>query len=69
MLCLFTYADIKAVNPDALTPWKAENVWQLYISAANQLNRNVDQRLHLDADANDEKMTRLRTLAPPPAKK
>jgi len=69
MLCLFTYADIKAVNPDALTPWKAENVWQLYISAANQLNRNVDQRLHLDADANDEKMTRLRTLAPTAGKK
>jgi len=54
---------------DALTPWKAENVWQLYISAANQLNRNVDQRLHLDADANDEKMTRLRTLAPTAGKK
>jgi [protein-PII] uridylyltransferase len=64
MLCLFTYADIKAVNPDALTPWKAENVWQLYIAAANQLNRNVDQRLHADADVDDEKLTRLRTLAP-----
>jgi len=64
MLCLFTYADIKAVNPDALTPWKAENVWQLYIAAANQLNRNVDQRLHPDANVDDEKMIRLRTLAP-----
>jgi [protein-PII] uridylyltransferase len=64
MLCLFTYADIKAVNPDALTPWKAENVWQLYIAAANQLNRNVDQRLHPDADVDDEKLTCLRTLAP-----
>ncbi len=64
MLCLFTYADIKAVNPDALTPWKAENVWQLYIAAANQLNRNLDQRLHPDADVDDEKLTRLRTLAP-----
>ncbi len=63
MLCLFTYADIKAVNPDALTPWKAENVWQLYIAAANQLNRNVDQRLHPDADGDDEKMIRLRALA------
>src|ERR1700729_2784299 len=31
MLCLLTYADIKAVNPEALTPWKAENVWQLYM--------------------------------------
>jgi [protein-PII] uridylyltransferase len=64
MLCLFTYADIKAVNPDALTPWKAENVWQLYIAAANQLNRNVDQRLHPDADVDDEKLSRLQTLAP-----
>src|SRR5271156_1409005 len=24
MLCLLTYADIKAVNPEALSPWKAE---------------------------------------------
>lgn len=65
MLCLFTYADIKAVNPEALTPWKAENVWQLYISAANQLNRSVDQRLHAD----DEKMVRLHALAPIAGKK
>jgi len=69
MLCLFTYADIKAVNPEALTPWKAENVWQLYIAAANQLNRNVDQRLHSDADLDDEKMIRLRALAPVAGKK
>jgi [protein-PII] uridylyltransferase len=69
MLCLFTYADIKAVNPDALTPWKAENVWQLYIAAANQLNRNVDQRLHPDAEVNNEKIAQLRTLAPTAGKK
>jgi len=69
MLCLFTYADIKAVNPDALTPWKAENVWQLYIAAANQLNRNVDQRLHPGANLDDEKVSRLRVLAPGAGKK
>jgi [protein-PII] uridylyltransferase len=62
MLCLLTYADIKAVNPEALTPWKAENVWQLYISAANYLNRSADQRVH--GDAGDETLTRLRSLAP-----
>ncbi len=62
MLCLLTYADIKAVNPEALTPWKAENVWQLYISAENYLNRSADQRVH--ADINDEKLARLRSLAP-----
>jgi len=62
MLCLLTYADIKAVNPEALTPWKAENVWQLYISAANYLNRSADLRVH--ADLHDEKLARLRSLAP-----
>ena len=61
MLCLLTYADIKAVNPEALTPWKAENVWQLYIGAANYLNRSADHRVH---DANGEKLARLRSLAP-----
>ena len=62
MLCLLTYADIKAVNPEALTPWKAENVWQLYIGAANYLNRSADQRVH--GDVGDEKLARLRSLAP-----
>jgi len=62
MLALLTYADIKAVNPEALTPWKAENVWQLYIAAENYLNRSADQRVH--ADVNDEKLARLRSLAP-----
>src|SRR5579864_8687848 len=62
MLTLLTYADIKAVNPEALTPWKAENVWQLYIAAENHLNRSADQRVH--ADVNDEKLARLRSLAP-----
>ncbi len=62
MLCLLTYADIKAVNPEALTPWKAENVWQLYMAAENYLNRSADHRVH--ADVNDEKLARLRSLAP-----
>ncbi|MFZ0201887.1 MAG: [protein-PII] uridylyltransferase [Candidatus Sulfotelmatobacter sp.] len=62
LLCLLTYADIKAVNPEALTPWKAESVWQLYIGAANYLNRSADQRVH--SNAADEKLARLRSLAP-----
>jgi [protein-PII] uridylyltransferase len=61
MLCLLTYADIKAVNPEALTPWKAENIWQLYIAASNHLSRSLDQRLHVDA--HDEVMAHLGTLA------
>ncbi len=42
MLTLFTYADICAVHPDAMTPWKAENLWNLHIATANFLDRNVD---------------------------
>ena len=67
MLCLLTYADVKAVNPEALTPWKAENVWQLYIGATNYLSRSADQRVHADGDA--ETLTRLETLAPVVGKK
>jgi len=51
MLTLITYADIKAVHPDALTPWKAENLWQLYMSTANFMDRSVDEvryRVSLD---------------------
>jgi [protein-PII] uridylyltransferase len=67
MLCLLTYADIKAVNAEALTPWKAENIWQLYIGTANYMNRSADERFHADAD--DEVMDHLRTLAPAAGKK
>ncbi len=47
MLALFTYADISAVHPDALTPWKAENLWRLFMATSNQLDRSVDEeRVH-----------------------
>jgi [protein-PII] uridylyltransferase len=62
MLCLLTYADVKAVNPESLTPWKAENIWQLYIGAANLMMRSVDERLHVDDD--EEVMAHLRSLVP-----
>jgi len=62
MLCLLTYADVKAVNPEALTPWKAENIWQLYIGTANLMMRSVDERLHVDDE--EEVMTHLRSLIP-----
>ncbi len=62
MLCLFTHADFKAVRPEALTAWKAEDLWQLYIATANYMDRSVDERVH--ADANDEVLNHLRSLAP-----
>jgi [protein-PII] uridylyltransferase len=37
MLCLLTLADIGAVSPDTLTPWKEELLWRLYVDAYNRL--------------------------------
>ena len=52
MLTLFTYADVKSVNPDALTPWKADALWQLYVSTSNDLARSLDdERLRATEDA------------------
>ena len=46
-LCLLTYADIHSVNPEALTPWKAEMLWQLFVATSNHFSRTVDRdRLH-----------------------
>jgi len=48
MLSLLTYADIKSVNAEALTPWKTELLWRLYASTANHLARSADdERLTL----------------------
>jgi [protein-PII] uridylyltransferase len=51
MLCLMTYADVRAVNPEALTPWKAENLWQLFIATSNWMDRSIDEeRYHASVD-------------------
>jgi [protein-PII] uridylyltransferase len=67
MQCLMTYADIKAVNPEAMTPWKADNLWQLYIACANYLSRSADERVHTGDDASS--LAHLRSLAPVAGKK
>jgi [protein-PII] uridylyltransferase len=51
-LCLMTYADIHAVNPEALTPWKAEMLWQLFVATSNHFSRTVDRdRVHASDEA------------------
>jgi len=58
-----TFADIKAVNPDALTPWKAENLWQFYMSTANFMDRSVDEvRYHAAIDPT--LLNRIRSMVP-----
>jgi [protein-PII] uridylyltransferase len=67
MLCLFTYADIKSVNPEALTPWKAEMLWQLYVATSNYLTHSLDEdRLHVSPGEAGQ-FERIRALARPAA--
>jgi len=63
MLTLFTYADINAVHPDALTPWKAENLWRLFIATSNYLDRSVDDE-RLGAQEERELVHRVVALLP-----
>jgi [protein-PII] uridylyltransferase len=63
MLTLFTYADIQAVHPDALTPWKAENLWRLYLATANYLDRSVDDE-RVGARVGKELVHRVAALLP-----
>jgi [protein-PII] uridylyltransferase len=37
MLCLMTLADVEAVSPETLTPWKEELLWRLYVDTYNHL--------------------------------
>jgi [protein-PII] uridylyltransferase len=37
MLCLMTLADVEAVGPETLTPWREELLWRLYVDTYNRL--------------------------------
>ena len=37
MLCLMTLADVGAVSPETLTPWKEDLLWRLYVHSYNRL--------------------------------
>ena len=41
-LTLLTYADISAVNPNVMTPWRAEQLWQLYLIVYDELTRELE---------------------------
>jgi [protein-PII] uridylyltransferase len=49
MLTLLTMADVGAVSPDTLTPWKEELLWRLYVHAYNRLTLGyADELLQKD---------------------
>ena len=49
MLCLLTLADVEAVSPETLTPWKEELLWRLYVDTYNHLTLGYGDEL-IDRD-------------------
>jgi [protein-PII] uridylyltransferase len=46
-LALLTYADISAVNPQAMTPWRLEQLWRVYLAAHAELTKGLyAERIH-----------------------
>ncbi|HUS06006.1 MAG TPA: hypothetical protein VMZ52_06920 [Bryobacteraceae bacterium] len=41
-LTILTYADVSAVNPEAMTPWRLEQLWRTYVVTHHELTRELD---------------------------
>jgi [protein-PII] uridylyltransferase len=60
-LTLLTYSDISAVNPSVMTPWRAEQLWQLYLMVYNELTRELQtDRIEIDPSGPPERQDFLR---------
>jgi [protein-PII] uridylyltransferase len=50
LLTLLTHADISAVNPAAMSPWRGSLLWQLYSATHRELMRELrTERIHIDS--------------------
>ena len=62
-LTMLTYADISAVNPQAMTPWRMEQLWRVYLMAYEELTRElVAERIHDAAGMPPERASFLEGL-------
>jgi [protein-PII] uridylyltransferase len=46
LLTLLTWADISAVNPMAMTPYRSQLLWKLYSHTYDELTRELGARIH-----------------------
>jgi [protein-PII] uridylyltransferase len=63
LLTMLTYADISAVNPQAMTPWRLEQLWRVYLLAHEELTRELGTaRIHAEPGADPERAQFLEGL-------
>jgi len=64
MLCLLTYADVKAVNNEVLTPWKEDLLWQLYVETYNHLTLGLADDRYTQQPALEDDIAEIARLLP-----
>ncbi len=63
MLTILTYADISAVNPQALSPWRVEQLWQTYSLTHSEFTRELaTEKIHDAAGVSAERAAFLEGL-------
>lgn len=56
LLTLLTYSDISAVNPTAMTPWRLEQLWRVYLAGYEELTRELAaDRIQLEPESSPER--------------
>jgi len=55
LLTLLTYADISAVNPVSMTPWRLQQLWQIYRVTHEQLLKDLETDRIADVPADLQK--------------
>jgi len=64
MLTLLTYADMKAVNNEVLTPWKEDLLWQLYVETHNRLTLGLADDQYTQQPAFESDIAGITSLLP-----
>lgn len=63
LLTMLTYADISAVNPKAMSPWRLEQLWQTYAIAHAEFTRELaTDKIHDTAGVSPERARFLEGL-------
>jgi [protein-PII] uridylyltransferase len=65
MLCLLTYADMKAVNNEVVTPWKEDLLWQLYVETYNRLTLGLADDQYTQQQELESDIQAITSLLPP----